>query len=172
MCHTLLPVEDVYWNFTSVYGLQMSWEWWRMSSPADLVARGCYNMANELWGGARMWPDEMRWFHMGTPSALYRWPEGHPFTICDHYLNLLESSFNATHIPSYLEFSHFLSRVNAECLALQVCATSLHEISVFRSAHNPDIWSLSSWIELVRPGCGPRACLARQAIERPIQVAH
>jgi hypothetical protein len=113
--------------------------------------------------------DEMRCFHMGTPSALYRWPEGYPFKSCDHYLTLPESSFNAACIPAYPEFDRLLSQVNVECLALQVCATSSREISVFRSAHNSDVWSLFPWVELVRPGCDLMAYLARQAIRRPIR---
>jgi hypothetical protein len=45
-----------------------------MSSPANLVARGCYKWANDLCGGAKMWliRDGMRCFSRGTPSTLYR----------------------------------------------------------------------------------------------------
>jgi heme/copper-type cytochrome/quinol oxidase subunit 3 len=44
----ILRVEAVYWNFTGVHGLHVSYGWWRMSSRADLVARGCYERANVL----------------------------------------------------------------------------------------------------------------------------
>jgi hypothetical protein len=82
---------------------------------------------------------------------------------------LPKSSFNVACIPSYPKFSRFLSRGNTECLAIQVCATSSTEISALRSAHNSDVQSSSSWTELVRPGCGLMACLARQAIDRPVR---
>jgi hypothetical protein len=48
MCNTLLPIEVVYWSCTEVYILQKSCGWWKMSSPADLVALVCYEKANEL----------------------------------------------------------------------------------------------------------------------------
>jgi hypothetical protein len=48
MSNTLLPIEVLYWSFTSVHGLQVNYGRLRMSSPVDLVVRGCYEKANEL----------------------------------------------------------------------------------------------------------------------------
>lgn len=72
-------------------------------------------------------------------------------------------------IPAYLEFARFFSRVNAECLALQACATSSRKKSAFWYAHNSNVRSLFPQVEHVRSDCDPRVCLARQAIERPIR---
>jgi hypothetical protein len=48
MRNTLLHIKVVYWNCTGVYRLQMSCGWWKMSSPANLVAHVRYERANEL----------------------------------------------------------------------------------------------------------------------------
>jgi hypothetical protein len=57
--------------------------------------------------------DKMRCVRRGTPSTLYRSPEGYPFISRDHYLALHESSFNATCIPSYLEFGRSSSELSS-----------------------------------------------------------
>jgi hypothetical protein len=84
-------------------------------------------------------------------------------------LSTLLISFITTCRPVYPEFKRFLSRVNADCIALQVRATSLSKISEFRSTPNLDVQSLPSWIEFAQPSRGLMTRPWKQTIEGPFR---
>jgi hypothetical protein len=65
---------------------------------------------------------ELEWDEMfcrGTPSALYRWPEGYPFTCREAYLTLYESISTAIGAPVYLKFGCLSSELSPVYLPLQ-----------------------------------------------------
>jgi hypothetical protein len=146
MRNTLLPVEDVYWYFSGVWGLQMSCD----GAQVLLMVVG-------------VWWDEMRWFCRVPP-----WPYIHDQRVILYKLwslSILPISFIVAYSPAYLEFNHLLSQVSVKCIAFRVCVTSSPDIS----AHNSDAQSLSSWIKLAQSSCNLLARPARQTIERPIR---
>jgi hypothetical protein len=71
----------------------------------------------------------MRYFCRGSPSVLYRGPEGYPITCREVYLILSKSIFDTAGAPAHPEFGSLSSELSIEYLALQVHVNYAREAS-------------------------------------------
>jgi hypothetical protein len=114
---------------------------------------------------------DMDLFFRGTLLALYRRPEGYPFTRCEAYQILSESIFDVAGAPIHSESGRLSSELSFEYLALQEHVNCAREASTILPRQSCTTWLFSLLpflVELVQSGRDPTVRLARRTIGGPL----